>query len=84
MWKDVVIFIASGLIGAGRRTFGSEFQLEDTWHEQLLLRVLEACSYSVSWYVCNELAAELETHEVTFGTEGIADFYRAMDRAHHL
>jgi hypothetical protein len=31
-------------------------------------------------YLCNELAGELETREVSFGTKGIAEFYRAIDR----
>jgi len=35
--------------------------------------------------LCNELAAELETCEVSFGTKGIAEFYRAIDRVYqHL
>jgi PilZ domain len=33
-------------------------------------------------HLCNELVVELEAHEVTFKTEGIAEFYRAVDRAH--
>jgi hypothetical protein len=32
--------------------------------------------------LCNELIIELEAEEVTFKTEGIAEFYRAVDRAH--
>lgn len=31
--------------------------------------------------LCNELVVELEAREVTFKTEGIAEFYRAVDRA---
>jgi PilZ domain len=32
--------------------------------------------------LCNELIIELEGEEVTFKTEGIAEFYRAVERAH--
>jgi hypothetical protein len=32
--------------------------------------------------LCNELVVELEAHEVTLKTEGIAEFYRAVDRAY--
>jgi hypothetical protein len=32
--------------------------------------------------LCNELAIELEGEEVSFKTEGIAEFYRAVERAH--
>jgi hypothetical protein len=32
--------------------------------------------------LCSELVVELEAHEVTFKTEGIAEFDRAVDRAH--
>jgi len=32
--------------------------------------------------LCNELIIELESEEVTFKTEGIAEFYRAVERAH--
>jgi hypothetical protein len=32
--------------------------------------------------LCNELTVELESSEVTFKTEGIADFYRAVNRAY--
>jgi len=32
--------------------------------------------------LCNELVIELEAEEVTFKTDGIAEFYRAVDRAH--
>jgi hypothetical protein len=32
--------------------------------------------------LCNELAIELEAEEVTFKTEGIAEFYRAVARVH--
>jgi len=32
--------------------------------------------------LCNELILELEGEEVTFKTEGIAEFYRAVERAH--
>ena len=32
--------------------------------------------------LCNELVVELEAREVTFKTEGIAEFYRAVDRAY--
>jgi hypothetical protein len=32
--------------------------------------------------LCNELVTELKAEEVTLKTEGIADFYRAVERAH--
>jgi len=32
--------------------------------------------------LCNELIIEMEGEEVTFKTEGIAEFYRAIERAH--
>jgi hypothetical protein len=36
-------------------------------------------------HLCNELTAELESSEVNFKTEGVADFYRAVNRAYqHL
>jgi hypothetical protein len=34
--------------------------------------------------LCNELVVELESHEVTLKTEGVADFYRAIDRTHQF
>jgi hypothetical protein len=34
--------------------------------------------------LCNELVVELESHEVTFKTEGVADFYRAIDRTYQF
>jgi len=33
-------------------------------------------------HLCNELTVELESSEVNFKTEGIADFYRAINRSH--
>jgi hypothetical protein len=33
-------------------------------------------------HLCNQLVVELEAHEVTFKTLGIAEFYRAVDRTH--
>jgi hypothetical protein len=33
-------------------------------------------------HLCNELVVELEARELTFKTEGIAEFYRAVDRAY--
>jgi hypothetical protein len=44
-----------------------------------LLRSEQICDAT---RLCNELAIELETEEVTFKTEGIAEFYRAVCRAH--
>jgi hypothetical protein len=34
--------------------------------------------------LCNELVVQLESHEVTFKTEGVADFYRAIDRTYQF
>jgi PilZ domain len=34
--------------------------------------------------LCNELVVELESREVTFKTEGVADFYRAIDRTYQF
>jgi len=34
--------------------------------------------------LCNELVVELESHEVTFKTQGVADFYRAIDRTYQF
>lgn len=33
-------------------------------------------------HLCNELVVELEARELTFRTEGIAEFYRAVDRTY--
>jgi hypothetical protein len=45
-----------------------------------VLSLLTAERIRCATYLCNELAAELEACGVTFGTKGIAEFYRAVDR----
>ena len=49
---------------------------------QEVLSLLTSERVRCATHLCNELAVELEAHEVTFKTEGIAEFYRAVDRAH--
>ena len=46
------------------------------------LSVLRSEQIRCATRLCNELVIELEAEEVTFKTEGIAEFYRAVDRAH--
>lgn len=47
-----------------------------------VLSLLTAERIRCATYLCNELASELEASEVSFGTKGIAEFYRAVDRAY--
>jgi hypothetical protein len=49
---------------------------------QEVLSLLTSERVRCATHLCNELVVELEAHEVTFRTEGIADFYRAVDRAY--
>ncbi len=62
----------------------------EEWEERQLQRrnphtvlsLLAAERIRRATYLCNELAAELAACEVSFGTKGIAEFYRAVDRAY--
>jgi hypothetical protein len=45
-----------------------------------VLSLLTAERIRCATHLCNELATELEACEVSFGTKGIAEFYRAIDR----
>ncbi len=62
----------------------------EEWEQRHLLRrgpdtvlpLLTAERIRRATHLCNELAAELEACEVTFGTKGIAEFYRAVDRVY--
>ncbi len=47
-----------------------------------ILSLLTAERIRRATYLCNELATELEACEVSFGTKGIAEFYRAVDRVY--
>ena len=47
-----------------------------------VLSLLTAERIRRATYLCNELATELEAREVSFGTRGIAEFYRAIDRVY--
>jgi len=49
---------------------------------ETILSLLTAERIRCATYLCNELASELEASEVSFGTKGIAEFYRAVDRAY--
>jgi hypothetical protein len=48
---------------------------------QELLSLLTSERIRCATRLCNELVVEFEGHEVTFKTEGIAEFYRAVNRA---
>ena len=62
----------------------------EEWEERHLQRLNSDTALSLltgerirrATYLCNELAAELEACEVSFGTKGIAEFYRAVDRVY--
>jgi hypothetical protein len=45
-----------------------------------MLSLLTAERIRRATYLCNELSAELEACDISFGTKGIAEFYRAIDR----
>ncbi len=47
-----------------------------------VLSLLTAERIHRATHLCNELAAQLEACEVSFGTKGIAEFYRAIDRVY--
>jgi hypothetical protein len=49
-----------------------------------VLSLLTAERIRRATHLCKELAAELEACEVNFGTKGIAEFYRAIDRVYQL
>jgi hypothetical protein len=49
---------------------------------QEALSLLTSERMRCSTQLCNELTVELESRELTFKTEGIADFYRAVNRAY--
>jgi PilZ domain len=48
--------------------------------QQGLLPLLVSEQIHCTTRLCNELAVELESHEINFGTHGIAELYRAIDR----
>lgn len=60
----------------------------DEWEERhrqrrssdTVLSLLTAERIRRATHLCNELAAEVEASEVSFGTKGVAEFYRAIDR----
>ncbi len=60
----------------------------DEWEERhrqrrssdTVLSLLTAERIRRATHLCNELAAEVEASEVSFGTKGVAEFYRAVDR----
>ncbi|SRR5712692_4776687 len=62
----------------------------DEWEERhrqrgnsdTVLSLLTAERVRRATRLCNELAAELEASEVSFGTKGVAEFYRAIDRVY--
>ncbi len=49
---------------------------------ETLLSLLTAERIRRATHLCKELAVEFEASEVNFGTQGIAEFYRAVDRAY--
>ncbi len=62
---------------------GTAWAMED-WEQRqgpdTVLSLLTTERIRRATHLCNELAAELEACEVSFGTKGIAEFYRAIDR----
>jgi hypothetical protein len=48
--------------------------------QQGLLPLLTSERIHCTTRLCNELAVELESHDISFGTHGIAELFRAIDR----
>ena len=71
-FRDVVDYI--------RRAAWAIEEWEQRQGQQDALSLLTSERFHCATRLCNELAAELESHEVSFGTRGIAEFYRAIDR----